>query len=85
MLWQIKSHVISKHYFCTDNKKKHGTNIMKIFIYKIEIWNLKKNMKISQVLVEFVKPLILKFYFLTQQRCKFCYKLLQQILLLLWR
>lgn len=40
MLWQIKSHVISKHYFCTDNKKKHGTNIMKIFIYKIEIWNL---------------------------------------------
>lgn len=22
MLWQIKSHVISKHYFCTDNKKK---------------------------------------------------------------
>lgn len=41
-------------------------------------------MKISQVLVEFVKPLILKFIFLFNKDANF-YKLLQQILLLLWR
>lgn len=39
MLWQIKSHVISKHYFCTDKNMAH-TRILKENYYR-----RKKNLK----------------------------------------